>query len=191
MSFIVSLGILGAVVAYVLREISDRTERRRKLRGQLRLIDSEMRENRRELKTFAASPRWITDAPERALKANVWKECRVELSGLLDDENLFRDINKLYVNVQEINWYRLNGEADPSSRRESIVKLLPLMTELYDVVEKGLLEHLPDATATEGTPLSALKNREKTPQDIIEDLIEQGKVEVIEQQTDEADPPRD
>ena len=62
-SFILGLGILGALIAYVLSTLRERRQRDRELKGLLRLLDLEIQFHGRDLDQWEVSPRGITRSP--------------------------------------------------------------------------------------------------------------------------------
>lgn len=176
MSTAISIGLVAALLNYVLSERGAKKQRDRELKGLLSLINSEVEQNRLQLRSFKASPDWIIRAPVYALSTAAWEECRVKLSGLLEDEVVFADFDKYYTNIRLINLHRLSHNVDESKRRESTLKLLELMKELTTAVKEDISRHHPKIS--EGTKLEAVEGREETPQDLIERWVDEGVVVV-------------
>jgi hypothetical protein len=99
---IIGLGLLSALVAYMLRVWEDRRARKRKLRGMLRLLDSEVERNIRELKRYEAHPQTITDGTGgHSLGTKSWDAVRVAISEHLNSRE-FADLTSRYNHVEEL-----------------------------------------------------------------------------------------
>ncbi len=152
---VLSLLVLGAVVVYLLGEWGDRRQRKRELKGLLRILDIEIAANERLLRIFDERPAWITRAPHRSLQSRVWEDVRVRLAYLLKNHEQFDAIARYYGNIQAVEGYRLLDTSAEASHEEHsqqrVNQQLRLLLELSDVARKHIRKHVPDAPV--GTPL--------------------------------------
>jgi hypothetical protein len=146
---LLSLLVLGAVIVYLLGEWGDRRQRRRELKGLLRILDTEIAANERLLRIFEERPAWITRAPDHSLQSRAWEDARVRLAHLLKNRKQFDDIARYYANIQAVEGYRLldtGAEAsDEEHRQQRVNQQLRLLLELSDVARTHIRKHVPDA----------------------------------------------
>jgi hypothetical protein len=87
---------LGALAAYLLREYEQKRQRRRELRGLLRLVSGEITRNARTMDTFKTNPELIGWRPPGALKTRNWEENRVRLAQLMESDKRFETLYNYY-----------------------------------------------------------------------------------------------
>lgn len=151
---ILSLVVLGAVVIYLLSEWSDRRQRKRELKGLLRILDAEIAGNERLLQIFDEHPVWVARAPDYSLQTRAWEDVRVRLAQLLRSSKQFDDIANYYENIQAVERYRLVGTDAETSEEygyQSVKRQLRLLLELSDIARGHIREHVPDTPGR--TPL--------------------------------------
>jgi hypothetical protein len=151
---LLSLLVLGAVIVYLLGEWGDRRQRKRELRGLLRILDIEIAANERLIRLFDEHPAWISRAPEHSLQSRAWEDARVRLTYLLKNRKQFDDIAEYYGNIQAAEEYRLldtGAGASEERNQQRINQQLRLLLELSDVAREHIRQHVPDAPV--GTPL--------------------------------------
>jgi diketogulonate reductase-like aldo/keto reductase len=145
---VLSLLVLGAVIIYLLGEWGDRRQRKRELKGLLRILDIEIAANERLIRLFDEHPAWISRAPEHSLQIRAWEDARVRLTYLLKNRKQFDDIAKYYGNIQAAEEYRLldTGAEAPEERTQQRVKQqLRLLLDLSAVAREHIRQHVPDA----------------------------------------------
>ena len=64
---VVRLGIIGFVVGATVRAYGRYRQRKRELKGLLKLLALETRQNEKQLLTYGETPSWITQAPSHTL----------------------------------------------------------------------------------------------------------------------------
>jgi hypothetical protein len=152
---ILGLLVLGAVVVYLLGEWGERRQRKRELKGLLRILDIEIAANERLLQIFEDHPAWITQAPDHSLQSRAWEDARVRLAHLLKNRKQFDDIARYYGNIRAVEDYRLldtGAEVSDEAHRQRRVKLqLRILLELSDVAKGHIRKHVSDTLV--GTPL--------------------------------------
>lgn len=158
---ILSLVVLGALFIYLLGEWGDRRQRKRELKGLLRILDIEIAANERLLRIFDEHPAWITRAPDHSLKSRAWEDARVRLAHLLKNRKQFDEIARYYGTIQAVEGYRLlNASAaapDEEYRQQRVKQQLRLMLELSDAAREHIRKHVPEATIE--TPLRSPDER--------------------------------
>lgn len=150
---ILSLLVLGAVMVYLLGEWGDRRQRKRELKGLLRILDIEIAANERLIRIFDERPAWISRAPDHSLQSRVWEDARVRLAYLLKSHEQFDDIAQYYGNIQAVEEYRLldtGAESSEEHNQQRVNQQLHLLLELSDVAREHIRKHVPDAPV--GTP---------------------------------------
>ncbi len=150
---VLSLLVLGAVIVYLVGEWGDRRQRRRELKGLLRILDIEIAANERLVRIFDERPAWISRAPDHALQSRVWEDTRVRLAYLLKNHKQFDGIARYYGNIQAVEEYRLldtGAEASEEHNQQRVNQQLRLLLELSDVAREHIRQHVPDAPV--GTP---------------------------------------
>jgi len=160
---VLSLLVLGAVIIYLLGEWGDRRQRKRELKGLLRILDIEIAANERLIRLFDEHPAWISRAPEHSLQSRAWEDARVRLTYLLKDRKQFDDIAKYYGNIQAAEEYRLldtGAEASEERTQQRVKQQLRLLLELSDVAREHIRQHVPDVPV--GNPPQALSDGRDT-----------------------------
>ncbi len=145
-----SLLVLGAVIVYLLGEWGDRRQRKRELKGLLRILDIEIAANERLIRLFDERPAWINRAPDHSLQSRVWEDARVRLAYLLKNHKQFDDIARYYGNIQAVEEYRLLDTGGEEHNQQRVNQQLRLLLELSDVAREHIRQHVPDASV--GTP---------------------------------------
>jgi hypothetical protein len=152
---ILGLVVLGAVIVYLLGEWGERRQRKRELKGLLRILDTEISANERLLRILDEHPAWITRAPNRSLQSRAWEDARVRLAHLLKNRKQFDDIARYYGNIQAVEGYRLLDTdavaSDEEHRQQRVKQQLRLLLELSDAASGHIRKHVPDAQV--GAPL--------------------------------------
>lgn len=143
---VLSLMVLGAVVVYLLGEWGERRQRKRELKGLLRILDTEIVTNERLLRIFDEHPDWLTRAPEHSLQSRTWEDVRVRLAYLLKDRKQFDDMARYYANIQAMEGYRLldTGTLDEEHGKRRAKRQLSFLLELSAVARGHIRKHLPD-----------------------------------------------
>src|SRR5919199_938374 len=155
---LLSLAVFAAVLVYLLGEWGDRRQRKRELKGLLKILDIEIAGNKRQLLIFDEYPVWITRAPDHSLQTRAWEDIRARLADLLRNDEQFSDIAKYYGNIQAIDRYRLGdtgAETSEKHRQQRVKEQLRLLLELSDIATGHIRKHVPDAFI--GTPLRSLE----------------------------------
>jgi hypothetical protein len=155
---VLSVAVLSAVLVYLLGEWGDRRQRKRELKGLLRILDMEIAGNERLLRIFDEHPTWISRAPDQSLQTRAWEDTRVELAHLLKNDEQFNDIADYYENIQAVERYRLidtGAETSEEHRQHSVKRQLHLLLEMSDVAKGHIRKHVPDTLV--GTPLRRLE----------------------------------
>lgn len=146
---LLALVVLGAVIVYLLGEWEDRRQRKRELKGLLRILDTEIAANERLLRIFDERPAWITRAPDHSLQIRAWEDARVRLAYLLKNRKQFEDIARYYGNIQAVEEYRLLDtgvvSSDEEHKQQRVKQQLRLLLELSDVASGHIRKHVPDA----------------------------------------------
>lgn len=143
---ILSLVVLGAVVIYLLSEWGDRRQRKRELKGLLRILDTEIAGNEHLLRIFDEHPVWVARAPDYSLQTRAWEDVRVRLAQLLKSGKQFDDIANYYENIHAVERYRLVGTGAEISEEhgyQSVKRQLRLLLELSDVARGHIRKHVP------------------------------------------------
>ncbi len=145
---VLSLAVLAAVIVYLLGEWGDRRQRKRELRGLLRILDTEIAANERLLRIFDEHPAWITRAPDHSLQSRAWEDVRARLAYLLKNRKQFDDIARYYGTIQAVEGYRLldtgTEASDEEHRQRRVKQQLSLLLELSDVARQHIRKHVPD-----------------------------------------------
>ncbi len=155
---LLSLAVFSAVVIYLFGEWGDRRQRKRELKGLLKILDIEIAGNKRQLLIFDEYPVWITRAPSHSLQTRAWEDIRARLADLMKNDDQFNDIAKYYANIQAIDRYRLGDTATETSeeyRQQRVKEQLRLLLELSDIARKHIRKYVPDTFI--GTPLRSLE----------------------------------
>ncbi len=155
---LLSLAVFVAVIVYLLGEWGDRRQRKKELKGLLKILDIEIAGNKRQLLIFDEYPVWITRAPDHSLQTRAWEDIRARLADLLRNDEQFSDIAKYYGNIQAIDRYRLGDigtETSEEHRQQRVKEQLRLLLELSDIATGHIRKHVPDAFI--GTPLRSLE----------------------------------
>ncbi|PLS87755.1 MAG: hypothetical protein CYG60_00200 [Actinobacteria bacterium] len=142
-----------------MREFLDWRQRRKELKGILRLLDLETYRHRKQLNAYKNTPTWITDAPVDTLRFSAWDKSNTRLSQLLRDDTEFADIAKYYENLRAVDEFRRSSEDTESWRQERVGLLLPTLFELHDLTRRHIKRNVPEASL--GTPLDTLQNKNK------------------------------
>jgi len=143
---LLALGVFVAVLAYLLGEWGERRQRKRELKGLLKILDIEIAGNRRQLRIFEEHPTWIAEAPDHSLQTKAWEDARVRLAHLLRNDKQFDDIARYYWSIQEIERYRLGntGTATSEEQRQTyITSQLRLLLELSDTARGHIRKYVP------------------------------------------------
>ena len=151
---ILGLLVLGAVVVYLLGEWGERRQRKRELKGLLRILDIEIAANERLLQIFEDHPAWITQAPDHSLQSRAWEDARVRLAHLLKNRKQFDDIARYYGNIQAVEDYRLldtGAEVSEEHRQRRVEQQLRILLELSAIAKGHIRKHVSDTLV--GTPL--------------------------------------
>lgn len=154
--------LIGSVSTQGIRELLDWRQRKRELRGLLRLIDGEIHSNGRQLEAYRDTPSWITDAPETTMRFEAWDASKVRLAQLLKDDTQFADINKCYENLRVIDEFRRSNTTDPAWRIERITKKLDELLEIQEIASNHIRAHVLEPI---GTPMRTLENGENRASD--------------------------
>ena len=112
-------GLFSAVVAYVLREYEQVRQRRRELRGLLRLIAGEIARNVRTLKGYEKNPQAIAQSLHTILKTRNWDENRVRLAQLMKSGVRFDKIFTYYhvtALMEDSQLWKLMSEDEEESK---------------------------------------------------------------------------
>ena len=143
---LLGLGVFIAVVAYLLTEWGERKQRKRELKGLLRIVEIEIAGNKRQLHIFDEHPAWVTQAPDNFLQTKAWEDARARLAHLLRNEKQFDDIARYYWNVQEVKRYLLDNtgaETSEEHRQKHVTPQLRLLLDLSDVARGHIRKHIP------------------------------------------------
>ena len=147
---LLGLGVFIAVVAYLLSEWGERKQRKRELKGLLRIVEIEIAGNKRQLHIFDEHPAWVTQAPDNFLQTKAWEDARARLAHLLRNEKQFDDIARYYGTIQAVEGYRLLDTSavasDEEHRQQRVKQQLRLMLELSDAARGHIRKHVPDAS---------------------------------------------
>jgi hypothetical protein len=126
---ILGAGLLSAVITYVLREYEQVRQRRRELRGLLRLIAGEIARNINTLKGYEKAPQAIARSLETILNTRDWDENRVRLAQLMKSGERF---DKLFT------YYHVTALMEDSQ----LWKLMSEEEEESKEYEKGFYAHI-------------------------------------------------
>lgn len=151
-SFVLGLGILGALVAYALRANADRIQRKRERKGLLRLLAVEVYHNDMALSGFEKDLQLITIQSVPGTSTKVWEDIRVRLSQLLKEENQFADIATYYDTLQAVDASRLDITTPEKARRDMVRPMLPILRKQTDTVIEHTRGYLPSRVLTTKTP---------------------------------------
>jgi len=158
---LLALGVFVAVLAYLLGEWGERRQRKRELKGLLKILDIEIAGNRRQLRIFEEHPTWIAEAPEHSLQTKAWEDARVRLAHLLKNRKQFDDIARYYGTIQAVEEYRLLDTSavgsDEEHTQQRVKHQLRLMLELSDAARGHIRKHVPNALVE--TPLRSSGER--------------------------------
>jgi hypothetical protein len=166
---LLALGVLAAVIAYLLGEWGERRQRKRELKGLLRILDIEIAGNKRQLQIFEEYPTWIAEAPDHSLQTKAWEDARTRLAYLLNNHKQFDDIARYYWNIQEIERYRLDStgaETSEENRQTYVTSQLRLLLKLSDTARGHIrkyiapLQGLEDPESREPMPPSSSSRRQ-------------------------------
>jgi hypothetical protein len=116
---ILGAGLFSAVVAYALREYEQALQRRRELRGLLRLIAGEITRNVSTLKGYEKDPQAIAHSVKTILHTRNWDENRVRLAQLMKSGERFDKIFTYYhvtALMEDSQLWKLMSEDEEASK---------------------------------------------------------------------------
>jgi hypothetical protein len=161
------LGILGTLVTLAYGAWQDRTQRKRaaeeererrktEMQGLLRMLLVEIEENQCQFRGFQAREAMITNAPPGYLRWEVWRDARVRLAQLLEEEDALSDLARCYDMIQQIEAFRHidRGRLEEQEVIKEINKKLPTAIDRCKTAAKHIREQVPDATETYLPPSS-------------------------------------
>lgn len=166
---LLALGVLAAVIAYLLGEWGERKQRKMELKGLLRILDIEIAGNKRQLRIFEEYPTWIAEASDHSLQTKAWEDARARLAHLLNNDKQFDAIARYYWSIQEIERYRLGStgtETSEENRQTYVTSQLRLLLELSDTARGHIrkyvapLQGLEDPESQDPTPPSPSSRRQ-------------------------------
>ena len=162
-AWLVILGVLlsFASIVFLVGEWEDRRQRKRALKGLLRILDVEMAGNECLLRIFDEHPECITRASVRSLQTKAWEEGKIALTLLLKKDKHFDNIASYYEEIQAIERDREN-KVQPSEEEhfqsletrpredaenfeehehERVAKQVRLLLEMSDTVRGHTRKH--------------------------------------------------
>jgi len=142
---LLALGVLAAVIAYLIGEWGERRQRKRELKGLLRILDIEIAGNKRQLQIFEEYPTWIAEAPGHSLQTQAWEDARARLAHLLNNDKQFDDIARYYWSIQEIERYLLGDtgtETSEENRQTYVTSQLRLLLDLSDTARAHIRKYI-------------------------------------------------
>ena len=104
-AWVVVLSVLLSVAAIaflLLGEWEDRRQRKRELKGLLRILDMEIAGNEHLLRIFDEHPGCFSGAPDPPLQTKAWEEVKIALVLLSKKDEQFDDIASYYENIQAV-----------------------------------------------------------------------------------------
>jgi hypothetical protein len=119
LQILVGAGLLGAAAAYMLREYELVRQRRRELRGLLRLISGEIARNVRMINGYEENPQAVAQSLEPLLKTRDWNENRVRLAQLMKSGERFDKIFTYYhvtALMEDSQLWKLMSEGEEESK---------------------------------------------------------------------------
>jgi hypothetical protein len=103
-AWVVILGVLLSLasVFFLLGEWEDRRQRKRGLKGLLRILDMEIAGNERLLRIFDEHPDCFPWTPARSLQTKAWEEVKIALVLLSKKDKQFHDIASYYEDIHAV-----------------------------------------------------------------------------------------
>jgi hypothetical protein len=158
--------LIGAAMAFGLREWADRRQRKKELIGLLRLLDVETYINHNVMRGFQVSHELRANR-KYSLLVNAWDDTRIQLARLLKSTEQFADITFYYERVRAIEERRQQDiqervrlsssifEQDRTLAESNVGAIgkdeLDVLLDLSETVRGHIRKHVPDSTRGTGT----------------------------------------
>ena len=134
--------LIGALVAYGLRELEEVRRRGRELEGLLRLLELETRLNEEVIDAYRAWPRDIGNPERRRVSTRAFDDASVRLAQLLKDADLLKDLAEYYEDMRALAEYARIPEDKVTSvfKAEVLKEWLPRLEALNGRVRPRLAD---------------------------------------------------
>lgn len=136
---VLSSGLLGALLVFVLGLWRDRSREKKELEGLLRLVEKEVHFNQNSRLPGLSAVKdadlqyWAVGRP---LVAEAWQQARVRIAQLLRSVENFNELTDYYRDLQELNDL-LDEHASPASRQDIKRRAIDLANKTVDVACGG------------------------------------------------------